>query len=160
MEKQLREIIEKTQIGTLLTRYFAAIDDKQLDRNIVELTFTSDAKIMRPNGSATIGHEQIFDGHGKSFARFRATHHVITDFLIDLDSQNGILRANLTAMHLWGDNKENTSLNNKHFLAGGVLLAKAVKADNNWRICELTNRNVWRTGEGMDEMAKYERPKN
>ncbi len=130
MEEQLKEIIERTQISNLLTKYFGAIDDKRLDKNIVETTFTNNAKILRPNGSATIGHDNILDGHKKSFARFKATHHVITDCIIDINDNVAKLRANLTAMHLWADIGDDASLNNKHFLTGAVLSAKAIKVDN------------------------------
>ena len=75
-QEQLKVIIERTQIADLLTRYFAAVDDKRLDLDIVEATFTSDAKIIRPDGSEIVGKESILDGHKKSFARFKATHHV------------------------------------------------------------------------------------
>lgn len=153
-------ILERSLISDLLIQYFSAVDDKNLDLAIVEATFTNEAKIIRPNGSATIGHANILNGHKKSFARFKATHHVITDFIIEIDDVNATVRANLTAMHLWADNEENPALNNKHFLAGGVLSANAVKVSNGWRISELMNRNVWRVGEGMNEMANYERAKN
>lgn len=159
MEGQLKGIIDRTQISNLLIQYFGAIDDKTLDKSIVEATFTHNAKILRPNGSATIGHANILDGHKKSFARFKATHHVITDYIIQISDKDATLRANLTAMHLWADNEDNPSLNDKHFFAGAVLSAKVVKVDNDWRISELINRNVWRMGEGTKEMANYERPK-
>lgn len=158
-ETQILNQIEKDLISDLLIKYFRAIDDKCLDLAIVEATFTKDARIMRPNGSATVGQVGIHDGHKKSFTRFKATHHVITDYIIDINDDVATLRANLTAMHLWADNENTPSLNNKHFLAGAVLSAKAIKTDNIWRLCELTNRNVWRTGEGMTEMANYKRPK-
>jgi hypothetical protein len=61
-------------------------------------------------------------------------------------------------MHLWADNVNNPSLNNKHFLAGAVIFAKAIKIDNTWKLSELRNQNVWRTGDGMIEMANFERP--
>ncbi|MFT3947841.1 MAG: nuclear transport factor 2 family protein [Agriterribacter sp.] len=157
--EQISNYIDRTNIGDLLTKYFFAVDDKHLDLTIVKATFTIDAKIIRPNGSATVGHDNIFDGHQKSFARFKATHHVITDYIVNITDNTAILRANLTAMHLWADSTENPSLNGKHFLAGAVLVAKATKVDNNWQISELTNHNVWRTGEGMNEMANYERSK-
>jgi hypothetical protein len=158
IEIQILNHLEKYLITELLVKYFRAVDDKCLDMTIFEAIFTNDARIMRPNGSATIGHVNIHDGHKKSFARFKATHHVITDYIIDISETTATLRANLTAMHLWADNENNPSLNNKQFFAGAVLSAKAIKIDNDWRLCELTNRNVWRTGEGMTEMANYERP--
>lgn len=159
-EEQGKELIEQTQISRLLTNYFAAIDDKSLDKAVVEETFTKEAKILRPNGSTTLGHHDILAGYHKSFARFKSTHHVIPNYIIDICSGRASLRANLTAMHLWADNEENPDLNGTSFLAGAVLSATAILIDNTWRISELKNRNVWRIGSGMMEMAYYERPEN
>lgn len=155
MEEQQKGIIERTQIADLLTRYFAAVDDKCIDMHIVKATFTSDAKIIRPDGSEMAGQENILDGHTKSFARFKATHHVITNFIVDINNNMATLRSNIMANHMWADNEDNPSLNNKYFLAEGVFLAKAIKVDNQWRICELKNNVVWRTGDGMKEMLSF-----
>jgi hypothetical protein len=155
MEDQLKEIIEKTQIADLLTRYFAAVDDKRIDMLIVKATFTSDAKIIRPDGSEIAGQENILHGHVKSFERFKATHHVITNFIVDINNNIATLRSNIIANHMWVDNEDNPSLKNKYFLADGVFSAKAVKLDNQWRISELRNNVVWRTGDGMKEMLNF-----
>jgi hypothetical protein len=149
---------EKLQVSELLSRYFSAIDDKHFELDIIEATFTADARILRPNGSETVGHGNILEVNRKSFARFKATHHVSSDHIIDIAGDTATVRANLTGMHLWADDENNPSLNGKHFYAGIVLTAKAVKADNSWRISELAYRNIWRTGDGMAEMAKFIRP--
>jgi hypothetical protein len=155
MEEQLKEIVERMQIADLLTRYFAAVDDKRIDIHIVKATFTSDAKIIRPDGSAMVGQESILDGHLKSFARFKATHHVITNFIVDIDHNIATLRSNIIANHMWADNDDNPSLRNKYFLADGIFSAKAIKVDDQWRISELRNNVVWRAGDGMKEMLDF-----
>ena len=155
MDEQIKLIIEKTQITDLLIRYFAAIDDKCLDIQIVKATFSNDAKIIRPDGSEMTGHENILEGHIKSFARFKATHHVITNFIVDINDNKATLRSNVIANHLWADNNNTSSLNNKYFLADGVFSAKAIKVDKYWLISELGNNIVWRTGDGMKEMLNF-----
>jgi hypothetical protein len=160
MEEQIKEIIERAQISDLHIRYFRAIDDKQLEKKIAEETFTADAQIVKPNGAVSIGHDNILDGQIKSFARFQATQQTTSDFIIELDKDKATIRTNLTAMHVWADISENPSLKGKHFHAGGVLLTKAIKTDHQWRISEWVFRNIWRTGEGLNEMAKFARPKN
>jgi hypothetical protein len=159
-EEQLKEIIERTKITDLLIQYFAAVDDKCLDLKIVKATFTNDAKIIRPDGIEIVGQENILDGHVKSFARFKATHHVITNFIVDINNDRATLRSNIIANHMWADNEDYPSLNNKNFLADGVFLAKAVKVENHWRISELKNRVVWRTGDGMKEILNFGRSKD
>jgi hypothetical protein len=155
MEEQLQGIIERTQISDLLTRYFAAVDDKRIDIHIIKATFTSDAKIIRPDGSEMAGQENILDGHKKSFARFKATHHVITNFIVDINNNMAVLRSNVIANHMWADNEDDPSLNNKYFLADGVFSARAIKVDNQWRINELKNDVVWRAGDGIKEMLDF-----
>lgn len=155
IEEQLQGIIERTQIADLLTRYFAAVDDKCIDMHIVKATFANDAKIIRPDGSEMVGPENILDGHVKSFARFKSTHHVITNFIVDINNTMATVRSNIIANHLWADNEDNPSLNNKYFLADGVFSAKAIKVNNHWRISELKNHVVWRTGDGMKEMLNF-----
>ena len=160
IEEQLKEIVEKTQITDLLIRYFAAVDDKCIDMEIVRATFTSDAKIIRPDDTEIVGQENILDGHLKSFARFKATHHVITNFIVTLNNNMADLRSNIIANHLWADDQNNPSLNNKHFLADGVFSAQAIKVNNHWRISELKNDVVWRTGDGMKEVLNFGRSQN
>src|SRR6187431_1253896 len=147
-EEQLKEIIERTEITDLLIRYFAAVDDKCIDIKIVKETFTIDAKIIRPDGTAIVGQENILESHLKSFARFKATHHVITNFIVNINNDMAALRSNIIANHIWADNENDPSLNNKNFLADGVFSAHAIKLNDHWRISELKNNVIWRTGDG------------
>ncbi len=158
MKEQVKEIVNKTQIADLLIRYFAAIDDKNIDLKTVQATFSPDAKIIRPDGSEMIGREEIFNGHVKSFARFKAIHHVLTNFIIDIHENSAVLRSNVIANHLWADNDDNPALNNKYFLAQGVFKAQIEKTDSCWLVKELKNNVIWRTGDGMKEMLNFFKP--
>jgi hypothetical protein len=147
------EFVDRLQIVELVSRYFAAIDDKRLDdRAIVEATFASDGRVVSPDGSELVGPEAIFDGKTASFARFRTTHHVITDHIIDLDGETAQLRANITAMHLWGFEEGDPHALQSHFVAGGVLNAIAERTRDGWRLRELSNCVAWRTGDGLATM--------
>ena len=158
MEKELKAIIEKAEISSLLINYFKAIDEKQLDTESVEKTFTADAKVIKPNGAVSAGAYEILEGQLKSFARFKGTQHACSDFIIEIVNDNASVRTNLIAMHVWAHIHENPSLEGKHFHAGGVLSTRAIKVDGKWRISEWIFRNVWRSGDGMEEMAKFARP--
>ncbi len=66
----------KTAISELLIVYFNTIDDKCLNMDIVKRIFITDAKIKRPKGSETAGHQNIPEvNNNRSFARFSATQH-------------------------------------------------------------------------------------
>jgi len=148
----------------LLARYFAGIDDHTLDSDVVDAVFADDAQLVRPNGSAMNGPAEILVGQTRSFARFRATHHVSSDHIIDFDHDTDLagrtarIRANLIATHLWAHHDaepEGTDSNalDHYFIAGGVLHARASSTAVGWRLHRLELRNTWRTGSGFDAMA-------
>jgi hypothetical protein len=85
----------------------------------MEAVFTAGGRMTRPNGASLTGPQAIAASLGESFARFRATHHVSSDHVIDLDRDSARIRANLTAMHLWADAERDPNTLQTHFLAGG-----------------------------------------
>ena len=148
MTPLVSELADRAEITSLISRYFSAIDDKRLDRTTMEAVFTASCRLTRTNGASLVGPEAIAAGQSESFARFRATHHVSSDHVIDLDGDSARLRANLIAMHLWADQERDPNTLQTHFLAGGVLHALVVRTGRGWRLSELSLRNTWRTGSG------------
>jgi hypothetical protein len=144
---------DRYAIIELLSRYFSAVDDKRLDLASVEGSFSDDGRLARPNGSAMVGPQEILSGQNASFARFRATHHVITDHVVDVAGDTARVRANLIAMHLWEYEQSDPHSLETYFVAGGVLRALSTRTPAGWRLTELELRNVWRTGAGFGSMA-------
>ncbi|MEW9528354.1 nuclear transport factor 2 family protein [Microbispora sp. NPDC049125] len=152
MTTVVSDLADRAEISSLVSRYFSAIDDKRLDRAAVEAVFAAGGRVTRPDGSSLVGPEAIAAGQSESFARFRATHHVSSDHVVDLDGDGARLRANLVAMHLWADQERDPNTLETHFLAGGVLHGLVVRTDRGWRLSELSMRNTWRTGSGYAAM--------
>lgn len=70
----------------------------------------ADGRMTRPNGASLTGHLGVIAASlAGSFARFRATHHVSSDHIIDLDGDNARTRANLIAMYLWAATERDPS---------------------------------------------------
>jgi hypothetical protein len=141
-----------TEIASLVSRYFSVIDDKHLDTATLATVFTADGRVIRPNGAALTGPEAIAADQSQSFARFRATHHVSSDHLVELDGDTARIRANLIAMHLWDDAHRDPHTLETHFVAGGVVRGVAVRTGEGWRLSELSLRNTWRSGSGYAAM--------
>lgn len=97
---ELTKLADRAQISELLSRYCSFVDDKCFNIAAVEATFTPDGRYVRPNGAAVVGPEAIAS-EDKIYSRFRATHHVTSDHIIDLEGDTARLRANMIAMHLW-----------------------------------------------------------
>jgi uncharacterized protein (TIGR02246 family) len=153
MSTSMTEHADRSEVGALLSRYFAAVDDKRLDAETVATTFTPDGRVVRPNGTALVGLDAILTGQTESFARFRATHHMITDHVTERDGDTVRVRANLQAMHLWADAHRDPHELQTQFVAGGVIHAVAVRTPTGWRLSELGMRPTWRTGAGLAAMA-------
>ncbi|MEV0296383.1 nuclear transport factor 2 family protein [Nocardia sp. NPDC050710] len=137
---------DQAEISGLLCRYYRAVDDKRVDHTIVEATFTADGRWVSPTGIARVGHEEIAVQQIEAIALFRATHHMTTDHIVELDGDAARLQANVTAMHLWASGTTDPATLESHFLAGGVFQAHAVRTSAGWRFSELILRIVWRTG--------------
>ncbi|MFZ5966462.1 MAG: nuclear transport factor 2 family protein [Bacillota bacterium] len=146
------------QISDLLSRFCSIVDDKCISVAAVAATFTPDGRFISPNGAAVIGPETIAAEKAKSFSLFRATHHVTSDHIIDLEGDTARLRANMTAMHLWSDEESDPRSLQTHFVAGGVFEAAAVRTAGGWRFRELKSRITWRTGAGMSAVARIGNP--
>lgn len=129
----------------VLSAYFAAIDDKCLDADVIAATFMPDGRVIRPDGVTLTGRAEILAEQNKSFARFRATRHMLTDHVVTQSGNTAQVRANLQAMHLWNDAGNSAELET-HFVAGSVLRATAEFSPDGWRLSEITVRPAWRTG--------------
>jgi hypothetical protein len=152
MERPEEDQSPKAQIVDLINRYFAAVDDRCLDVPLAEATFAPEGKIVRPNGAELVGPAVICDGQNESYARFRATHHVMTNYVVDLAGERARVRANVIATHLWAPGQGDPNALESHFTAGGVITAELVRLERGWRITTLGNRVVWRTGSGFVQM--------
>src|SRR5262245_2736008 len=93
------KLLETVAITDVINRYFAALDQKQLDDTTMRRIFAEHATVVRPNGTAMIGPTAIAESHRTSLSRFRATQHLTSGFLITLaENTTAAFRANLVAM--------------------------------------------------------------
>jgi hypothetical protein len=139
-------LYDETRIIRVISRYFRALDDKQFEESHFRQFLAADARVIRPNGNVTEGLLRIVDSYANSFARFEATQHLLTGHVVDVDARTASLRVNLVAIHLWNDKPADASLQDRSFTAGSVVDASLVRYPDGWRITELENRVIWRTG--------------
>jgi hypothetical protein len=138
--------LDEARIIRVINRYFRALDEKQFDESYFRQILASDARVIRPNGAATVGPASIADSHARSFARFEATQHLLTGHDVDVDGDTAVVRANLVAIHIWNDRPVEASMLDRSFTAGGVITATLRRFTDGWRISELENHVIWRIG--------------
>lgn len=151
--RKIAELIDKSEVTTVVNGYFRALDEKHLDLQHLAALFTADAKVTRPNGASLTGPEEIGASHEKSFARFEGSQHLLTGHEISVQGGTATVRANLVAMHMWQGAKTSANNPENYFVAGGVIHAELVQTDGHWKIAQIRNDVVWRAG-GFKDMAQ------
>ncbi len=135
--------LDDAHVIRVVNRYFRALDEKHFDFGRI---LAPDARMIRPNGAATEGTANIADSHARSFTRFEAAQHLLTGHDVDIDGDTAAVRANLVAIHIWKDRPAGASMLDRSFTAGGVITAALRRTPDGWRITELKNDVIWRTG--------------
>jgi uncharacterized protein (TIGR02246 family) len=147
------ELINKSEITSVVNSYFRALDEKNFDAQHFATIFTTEARVTRPDGSSLIGSKEISTSHQQSFARFESSQHLLTGHEISIDGNTAIVRVNLIAMHMWQGSNTNANKPDNFFIAGGVIDAKLLQANRQWRISQVSNTVLWRAG-GFKNMAQ------
>ena len=151
-QDKITELINKTEIASIVNSYFRALDEKKFDARHFASIFTPEATVTRPNGASIVGPEEISASHEKSFSRFEGSQHVVAGFDISLDGSTANVRANLIAMHIWQGSKADANKLDNFFVAGGVIHATLIELGGQWRISHMRNDVLWRAGGFRDMM--------
>ena len=152
-QSKIIELINTSEITSVVNRYFRALNEKNFDAQHFAAIFTADASVTRPDGTSMTGPEEISASHRHSFARFEGSQHLLTGHDIAIDGDTANVRANLVAMHMWQGSKTNANNADNFFLAGGIINAQLVQVDGRWKISRIGNTVVWRAG-GFKNIAK------
>jgi ketosteroid isomerase-like protein len=150
---KITELINKSEVASVMHRYFRALDEKNFDAQHLASIFTAEAKVTRPNGASLIGPKEISASHEKSFARFEGSQHLLTGHDISIHGNQATVRANLVAMHMWQGSKASANNPENFFVAGGVIHSELVQTDGQWKISQISNDVVWRAG-GFRDVAQ------
>lgn len=152
-QEKMGELIDKAEITRVVNRYYRALDEKDFDVRHFAVLFTTEAQVIRPDGSSVVGPEKICASHQKSFSRFEGSQHIVTGHDVSIDNGAATVRANLVAMHMWlGSNTKANNADN-FFIAGGVVGATLVQVNGQWKISKINNNVVWRAG-GFRDMLQ------
>ena len=99
---QVRRLTDRAEIGDLVDRFSRDLDDytaagKPFDVDWVRRYFTEDASVSYPVGTATgaAAVSALIDGTG--MAPFARTHHVTTNYVLDLDGDPTACRSASTS---------------------------------------------------------------
>jgi len=145
-QPEVNRWLDEALIIRVVNTFYRALDEKHFDGSYLRQILAADARVIRPNGAATVGLANIADSFARSFARFEATQHLLTGHDVDVDGDTAAVRANLVAIHIWSDRPAEASMLDRSFTAGGVITAALRRLPDGWRISKTEMRVIWRTG--------------
>ena len=150
------ETVDYVEITQLLYRYARAIDAK--DWKALERVFTPDARI---HYAVERGADLRFDELGPWLARaltiFKATQHVITNPLVELDGDSARCSAYLTGTHVQVRRDTGAEVLTTE---GSVYTDELVRTHAGWRISARRLERIWIDGRylGPDEAQLFPQP--
>ena len=158
-QDKLVELVNKSEITSVVNAYFRALDEHNFDPEYFAAIFTKSAEAIRPHGLSITGPEAISASHRQSFARFEGSQHFAAGHDISIDGSTATVRANLIAMHIWQGSNADANKKENFFVAGGVVEATLVQAEDQWKISKISNAVTWRAGGFKDMLQTGRLPK-
>ena len=133
----LQDVVDHRQIADLVSRLGVWLDEKRFDDSRAVLA--EDVEVDTPGGR-TRGIDAVTEQARRNHA-VDATHHVITDVLVDLDGDRATARANLTVTFVPDAADPAT-----HRTHGERYRFDAVRTPDGWRLARVRVAPVWMTG--------------
>ncbi|MEU1185465.1 nuclear transport factor 2 family protein [Streptomyces sp. NPDC005820] len=138
---QVRLLSDRAAIAELCDRYVRHLDKDRHNDDWFDAVFTDDVHLTFPMGEYK-GVEGLADFQRMARTTFERTHHIGSNYTIELDGDRAGVRAHLTAVHV-KRGEEPTA----HFDIGGHYEAEAVRTPAGWRIRRFVFDLVWSAGD-------------
>jgi uncharacterized protein (TIGR02246 family) len=130
----MTELEDRLALQELVSRVVRCLDDHEYDG--LRQLFTDDATISTPGGTST-GPEAIITQARLRHADYSATHHVMSDVLVDLDGDAAMVRANQQATLVGAGGTPSSQL-------GAVYRFAAARTADGWCFTSMEVAQVWR----------------
>ncbi|GAA2427546.1 nuclear transport factor 2 family protein [Streptomyces macrosporus] len=141
LRDQVRVLTDRSEITTLIDRYVILLDTQDengFDDTWPRRLFTEDVHVTFPVGEHR-GLDGLAEFHYRAKQKFDRTHHIASNYLIDLDGDRADVRFQMIAIHVHpGDGPL--------FEVGGHYEGEAVRTDEGWRIRRWGYHVAWSTG--------------
>ncbi|MFF9852784.1 nuclear transport factor 2 family protein [Streptomyces litmocidini] len=142
LRTQVRLLSDRAEIAELCDRYVMHLDKNRGNDTWFDSVFTDDVHLTFPMGEYK-GMDGLAAFQQMARTTFERTHHIGSNYTIELDGDRAGIRAHLTAVHVRQGGEPAT-----HFDIGGHYEAEAVRTADGWRIRRFTFDLVWNAGQG------------
>ena len=148
MHEELRVLTDRAEITDLVDRLLLSLDERKLDESWARSTFTEDIRSETPLGDHE-GLQAMVQSTQEALSRFDRTHHVGSNYVIDLGGEHATVRWNaiMTHMHPASRPTEQGQQAAASFTVDGYFESEVIRTADGWRFRRMTVHPVWTTGE-------------
>ncbi|MDR6978052.1 hypothetical protein J2X68_004776 [Streptomyces sp. 3330] len=137
------------EISTLVSRFFRALDERNLVGDGARAYVTDDVRSVTPVGAAD-GAEAMAHAQ-EALGRYARTQHIASDVLVDVEPDSGRATASwnalMTHVHHEATLRRRGADADPLFTVGGRWEAELRREREGWRISRMSVRAVWTTGQ-------------
>jgi hypothetical protein len=141
LRAELRTLRDRAELAGLCDRYATHLDKNRHSDSWLDTVFTEDAVVTFPMGQYK-GMAGLVRFQEMARTTFERTHHLSSNYDIELDTDQARIGAHLMAAHV--PHRDDLG---HHFTIGGHYEALAVRTTHGWRLRELTFDLVWTAGD-------------
>jgi SnoaL-like domain len=142
LRAQVRVLSDRAEITRLCDSYVMHLDKDRGNNSWFDSVFTDDVRLTFSWGEFE-GMAGLAEFHQMARATFEVSHHIGSNYSIELDGDRAQVRAHMTAVHVRRGEEPGT-----HFGIGGHYEAEVVRTADGWRIRRFTFDQVWNAGQG------------
>jgi hypothetical protein len=147
LRTQLQVLSDRAEIVALCDRYALHLDKSRGSDSWFDSVFTDDVVLTFPMGEYK-GMDGLAAFQEMARTTFERTHHISSNYDVQLDTDRARVRAHLTAVHVRRRDEPAD-----HFSIGGHYEAEVVRTARGWRIRRFEFDLVWNVGEPPNAKA-------
>lgn len=147
LRAQVRILADRAELTELIDRYVTLLDTQDehgFDDTWTRTVFTADCRLEFPVGNAS-GLEGLAAFHLDRKSRFARTHHLASNYGIQLEGDTARIRIHLVASHVHHEDGPDPG---GRFDIGGYSEGEAVRTPDGWRLHRWKFNLVWSAGAG------------
>lgn len=149
------ECCDRLAIIDLINRFGVHTDWREWDslRSLFKDEIRIDYTSLNGGKPSTVKTNDLVTQWQNILGHLEATQHMITNHIIELDSDRATCRAHVRAQHVLSNRNGGS-----HWMPSGTYLFELEKIDQNWKISSLTLKMLW--AEGNQNLLTLAKQKN